>query len=300
LTPLAALRRDRALAPAPFVVGVGRSGTTLLRLMLDAHPQLAIGAETQFVGELIDRAEAGASTAELVELVVESRTWADFGLEPEALRERAGSGGEIGAAGVLRAFYGLCAEARGKPRWGDKTPGYVKRMRPIASTLPEARFVHLIRDGRDVALSRLARGMGAEKSIGEIAALWQRRIENARRQAKRLRGRYLELRYEDLVAAPEQPLRRVCELIELEYDAAMLSYHEDASERLSQLGDLAAERGRRERPGSERLAAHALAAEPPSAARTGAWRTEMSERDRAAFKSVAGPLLRELGYDVPS
>jgi hypothetical protein len=299
LTRLAALRRDRTIAPAPFVVGVGRSGTTLLRLMLDAHPQLTIGAETQFVSELIDRAEAGGSSAELVELVVGSRTWADFGLEPEALRERAG-GGEIGAAGVLRAFYGLCAEASGKPRWGDKTPGYVKRMRPIASTLSEARFVHLIRDGRDVALSRLARGMGAEKSIDEIAALWQRRIENARRQAKRLRGRYLELRYEDLVAAPEQPLRRVCELIELDYDATMLSYHEGASERLSQLGDLAPSSGRRERAGSERLASHALAAEPPTAARTGAWRTEMSERDRVAFESVAGPLLRELGYDVPS
>lgn len=286
---------EGAPPPAPFVVGVGRSGTTLLRLMLDAHPALAIGPETQFVPELIDRAEQGAGATELVETIVSARTWADFDLDPVALRERAAaSGGD--AAGVLRAFYRLCAEARGKPRWGEKTPGYVKRMRPIAGVLGEARFVHLIRDGRDVALSRRARGMGEGKPIAATAELWRRRIENARRQAKRLGGRYLELRYEDLIADPEASLRRVCELIELDYDPAMLSYHEGAGERLGELGDLAANDARGGRSGSERQAAHSLAAEPPSEARSGAWRTEMSAADQAEFEAVAGALLTELGY----
>jgi hypothetical protein len=281
--------------PAPFVVGVGRSGTTLLRLMLDAHPALAIGPETQFVPELIDRAEQGAGTAELVETIVSARTWDDFGLERAALAERvAASGG--GAGDVLRAFYELCAEARGKPRWGEKTPGYVKRMRPIAAVLGEARFVHLIRDGRDVALSRRARGMGEGKPIAATAELWRRRIENARRQAKRLDRRYIELRYEDLISGPEAALGRVCELIELDYDPVMLSYHENAAERLGELGDLAANDARRERSGSERQAAHSLAARPPSEARSGAWRTEMSDSDQAEFEAVAGALLTELGY----
>jgi hypothetical protein len=286
--------------PAPFVVGVGRSGTTLLRMMLDAHPQLAIPAETHFLPELIERSEAGASADELVATILAARTWGDFGLEPELLRERVESDAAGDAAGVARAFYGLCADARGKPRWGDKTPGYVKRMRPIAAALAEARFVHLLRDGRDVALSRLARGMGRDKQLAEVAELWSRRIERARRQAKRLRGRYLELRYEDLVTDPEPALRRVCELVELDYDPAMLAYHERAGERLTELGDLEPVDSRAGRGGAERIAAHSLTTSPPSGSRIGAWRNEMSAADRAAFEAVGGDLLRELGYEVLS
>lgn len=296
MTPLR--RRPQTGPPAPFIIGVGRSGTTLLRMMLDAHPELAIPPETHFIPEILERGESGESGGGLVRAIAASRTWGDFGLDREALAARAGAGAS--AAEVIRAFFALYAEAQGKPRWGDKTPGYVKRMRPIAAGLPEARFVHLIRDGRDVALSRRARGMGEEKTIEQVADLWTRRIENARRQAKRLHGRYLELRYEDLVADPEPALRQICELVELDYDPAMLRYHERAGERLAELGDLGPEGERRERSGAERQAAHSLAAAPPSSARTGAWREGMSTADRERFEAVAGPLLAELGYDVPS
>ncbi len=299
MNPLAR-RRGQGPPPAPFVVGVGRSGTTLLRLMLDAHPRLAIPAETHFVPELIERQRECRASGELAEAIIASRTWGDFGLDPESLRVAVRDAGAEDATAVLRIFYGLCAAREGKDRWGDKTPGYVKRMRPIAEALAEARFVHLIRDGRDVALSRRARGMGAAKPIDEVAELWKRRIENARRQAKRLRGRYLELRYEDLVAEPEPSLRRICELVELDFDPAMLSYHERAEERIAELGDLGDEGARAARPGSERQAAHALAATPPSAARTEVWRTEMGPGERAEFEAVAGGLLAELGYDLPS
>jgi len=298
VTPLRR-RRSAVPPPAPFVVGVGRSGTTLLRMMLDAHPELAIPPETHFVPGLIERAHEGAGVDALVDEIVGARAWADFGIRAERLRERV-TGQEGGGAAVLRAFYGLCAEREGKGRWGDKTPIYVRSMRPIGGELPEARFVHLIRDGRDVALSRRARGMGAGKPIADTADRWRRRIEEARAQARRLRGRYFELRYEDLVTRPEPQLRRVCELIELDYDAAMLDYHERAGERLAELGDLPAEGDRRERAGAERQASHALAASPPTSARTGAWRERMSPADRAEFEAVAGGLLVELGYEVPS
>jgi Sulfotransferase family len=284
-------------APAPFVVGVGRSGTTLLRLMLDAHPQLAIGPETQFVGDLVDQDILGAGAAELIDRIVTARTWEDFGLSRVEFAERA-AGHDL--AGVLRAFYSLYAESQSKARWGEKTPGYVRRMEPISRALPEAYFVHLIRDGRDVALSRRARGMGADKPMHKTAFLWCKRIQDARSQARRLDGRYMELRYEDLVADPEPHLRRICEFIELEFDPAMLRHNESAAERLAELGDLEAEDGRQARDANERATAHARAQEPATTARTGAWRTEMSLDDRRAFEAVAGDLLRELGYDLLS
>jgi hypothetical protein len=278
------------LPPAPFVVGVGRSGTTLLRLMLDAHPQLAIGPETQFLADLIHLDDP-------VEGIVGSRTWGDFGLDPDEFAQRA-AGQDL--SGVLRAFYGLYAEAQGKPRWGEKTPGYVRNMDSIATVLPEAHFIHLIRDGRDVALSRRARGMGADKPMAKTATLWRRRIEDARSQARKLDGRYLEVRYEDLVADPEPQLRRICELIELDFDSAMLRHADAAPERLAELGDLAAAGERQARDAGERAVAHARAKGPATTARTGAWRTEMDEDDRHEFETVAGELLRDLGYDLLS
>jgi len=292
--------RSRTPPPAPFVVGVGRSGTTLLRLMLDAHPRLAIPAETHFVPELIAREQAGGHAQELVAEIVGSRTWGDFGIDPERLSARVHELADGAVAGVLRAFYELCAEQRDKPRWGDKTPVYVAHMRTIAAVLPEARFVHLIRDGRDVALSRRERGMGAGKPIGDAARLWRRRVESARKQARRLRGRYLELRYEDLVASPEAELRRICALIELEFEPAMLDYHRAAADRLAELGDLDPAGTRPGRSGAERRRAHAPAVRPPEPERAGGWRERMGEADRAEFEAEAGPLLAELGYDVAS
>jgi hypothetical protein len=297
------LRRGRGEArpPAPFVVGVGRSGTTLLRLMLDAHPRLAIPAETHFIPGLIERANAGASDNELAASITRARNWGDFGLEPDELGERVAVLDRGGAAAVIRCFYELYAERQGKPRWGDKTPIYVTRMREIGDELGEARFVHLIRDGRDVALSRRRRGMGSGKPIADTAERWKRRIERARAQARRLKGRYLELRFEDLVDDPAPGLRRVCELVGLDYDPAMLDYHRRAGERLAEMGgDLEAREGRLPRSGDERLSSHALATGPPRAERTEAWRAEMSEADRREFEAVAGGLLAELGYDVPS
>jgi hypothetical protein len=285
--------------PAPFIVGVGRSGTTLLRLMLDAHPELTIPPETHFLPELIEACgRRQASADRLLEIVVSQRQWGDFGLEAEELERRFAAVEPLEAGGVLRAFYRLYAERAGKPRWGDKTPIYVERMREIEAALPEARFVHLIRDGRDVALSRIRRALGEPPAVRRVARAWRRRIAAARRQARRLRH-YMEARYEDLVGDAEPTLRRICEFIELPWDPAMLDYHERAAERLREMaGDLPPRGGKALRPGSERLAAHALAAEPPKQERVGAWREEMNPADVAAFEDAAGALLRDLGYEV--
>ena len=149
--------------------------------MLDAHPELAIPPETQFLPELIDR---GGD----VGVILGARTWPDFGTR-RGRAARAHRRARRAPGDVARAFYGLYAEREGKPRWGEKTPAYVRHMPAIAAELPEARFVHLIRDGRDVAVSRRRRGMGAGKPMADTARLWRRRIEEARRQSKRLGSR---------------------------------------------------------------------------------------------------------------
>ena len=128
----------RPPAPAPFIVGVPRSGTTLLRLMLDAHPALAIPTETHFGPELIAACRGGGLDRDgVVELIAGHNRWQTFELDRSSIRDRLAAGRSIEGGEALRAFYDAYAEAQGKPRWGDKTPGYLREMRLIQKALPE-------------------------------------------------------------------------------------------------------------------------------------------------------------------
>jgi hypothetical protein len=298
--------RSEPTVTAPFVVGVGRSGTTLLRMMLDAHPELAIPPETHFVNPLIQASGRIRFTPQTACRTIardERRRWSDFGLDEAELLARFEGIEPFNTSDALRAFFVLYAEKHGKPRWGDKTPDYVRKMRKIQKTLPEARFIHVIRDGRDAGLSqnaRIARRGKEPVPPREMARRWRKRIIKAREDAAQVDG-YIEVRYEDLIDDTETVLRRVCELIELDFDPAMLTYHERASERLQEMaGALPAQKGRPEREAGERLAAHAMTTKPPDADRVAVWKREMSESDTAEFEQAAGYLLEEFGYETVS
>ena len=292
---------DPKRPPAPFIVGVNRSGTTLLRMMLDAHPELTIPPETHFIPEVIRRANHENTRRRLIRSITKHPRWGDFGLDEEEFRARAKQVRPLTAANAIRCFYDLYAEGQGKPRWGDKTPRYMRAMPRISRALPEARFVHLIRDGRDVALSQRERVIdGAPVPMAAMAERWQRRIIAAREGAAEIRGKgYEEVRYEDLVADAEGTLRRICAFVELDFDPAMLDYHERATDRLAEMDrDLDNSDNGVVRTGTNRLAAHALTSEPPTTDRSGRWLTEMTAGELAEFESVAGELLAELGYEL--
>ncbi len=292
--------------PAPFIVGVGRSGTTLIRLMLDAHPDMAIPPETHFIPQMIESFGAIRVTPERVlEAMVTAQQsgWEESGVDSEAFLEELRGIRHLNAPDSLRAFFNLYAERHGKARYGEKTPRYVQSIDGIAQALPEARFIHMIRDGRDVALStnkRLVELRNAKPvPIAKMAKRWRGRIIAARRSAGNSE-RYMEVRYEDLVLDTEPVLRRVCEFIELPWDPVMLRYHETASERLQEM-NVDHERDGRKRgilTGEERMKAHALTSAPPQADRTAVWKTGMDPADVEAFESTAGDLLAELGYET--
>jgi hypothetical protein len=293
--------------PAPFVVGVSRSGTTLLRLMLDAHPELTIPPETHFVPKLVNVCERlsadGAATATIreqaLEVMVTHPRWGDFGLDAEEVRERLERHDPLTAGDAARSFYEAYAAREGKARWGDKSPPYTWKALRIQRALPEAHFVHLIRDGRDVALSLGEVSWGPD-DVAEAARKWVGELRRARKRARRLlAGTYMEARYEDLVSDPERVLTRICKFVDLPWSDAMLDYHRRAEERMRR------EMQRELKPlgggtitAQERTRQHQLVSQPPSANRIGRWRTEMAPEDRQAFESVAGKLLAKLGYEV--
>jgi hypothetical protein len=286
--------------PAPFVVGLTRSGTTLLRMMLDSHRLLTIPPETHFVPDLIKAARDGGDAEAMLAAITSNRTWGDFGISEEEMRRRLAEVEPGDAAAAVRAFYTAYAERIGKPRWGDKTPAYMLSVQRIGRALPEARFIHLIRDGRDVALSQRARAINEQPPPAEQAARWVKRIRKSREQAAALKGpRYAEARYEDLVREPEPTLRRICELCELEWDPGMLTYYERAEERLAEMaGELRPEGHHARQEAGYRIENHKPTTRPPDPSRLDKWRREMSEQDLTAYEEVAGEMLRDLGYEV--
>jgi len=289
----------RRPTPVPFVVGVGRSGTTLLRLMLDAHPDLAMPPETGFIPGLIAAAKReGATPESLLEAITSHRKWGDFPISEEELLDRWRSLERLRARPAVRAFYELYAEKQSKPRWGDKTPGYTMYMRRISRVLPEARFIHVIRDGRAVALSRMRTLALRPTEMEKVARRWRKRLGKAREQGAQL-DHYLEVRYEELVREPEPNLRRVAEFIDLPWEEGMLSYHRRSEERLAELDrDIPAWGKKLPRSAESRMALHQQTTKPPDETRIDRWRTELSADEVATFEREAGALLVELGYPL--
>jgi Sulfotransferase family len=271
-------------ADAPVIVlGVRRSGTTLLRVMLDRHRLLAVPDESYFVPQLARRHRSPVDPLAFEDDLRRLPTLVEWGLSAEAVAERLRPGLTTGEA--IAAVFQTYAAARRKPRWGDKTPLYMQHLPLLERLFPDAVYVHLVRDGRDAALSFLSvppgimtEGWGHPRDAAGFACQWATEVRAARALGDRVGpGRYLEVRYEALVARPEEELRRICAFAGLEYDPELLGYvgnTESASKEHQQ-----------------RLN------EPP---RVGVrdFRTEMSAADREAFESVAGDLLGALGYEV--
>jgi len=215
-----------------FVVGAGRSGTTLLRLMLDAHPSFALPPESHFVVALASprlRLENRPDVA--LERVLEHPRFVRWDLDADRVRAAVAERRPAALPDLLRIVFETYADAHGKPRWGDKTPGYVAHLPLVAKYFPDARFVHIIRDGRAVAASVASKPSGPPNAVS-AAYWWRALVRHGRRDGRALGRRYLEVRYEELVSDPTAVLTRVCQHLGTDYDPAMLEYWRTAASRL--------------------------------------------------------------------
>lgn len=288
--------------PMPIVVGSPRSGTTLLRLMLDAHSELSIPPETGFLtlgpnlrgnGEQLRRNFYDA----IVNYGHPGPSWNDFEISKEDFWSALSEITPFSVAEGYRAFYRLYATRRGKPRWGDKTPVYCKHLDTIRQLLPEARFIHIIRDGRDAALSLRRMWFSPGWEIETQASYWRECIVSARR-AGAGHADYLEIHYEDLVLNTRATLERVCEHINLTYEDAMLNYHERAHDRLREHKGRSLPDGTPFLTQEQRFQQQQRATKPLDASCVFAWKQEMNTDERRRFQVVAGDVLAELGYEV--
>ncbi len=323
-------RRIRALRPGDydmvfFIAGEMRSGTSWLRRTLTVHPEISCGQEGSFFGWNYDHEEIpvypGPVSSFTRSLAVsdEFRIWHDLPWNQwtDDYEE------DLRALCRLSVDYFLAKRVArtGRRIVGDKSPQHTENLDEIHQIYPDARIVHIVRDGRDVAVSamhhwwRLAkdqeggifeltpeelelrdaylenrerflaegRSIFTEERLEQLARRWSYRVGKARRDGPTLYGnKYLEIRYEDLLRDTPATLERVLLLLDARRGVAMERCLEASSfERVSQRRQGEEDSGSFFRKGV-----------------AGDWRDVFTERDRALYKKVAGKRLVELGYEA--
>lgn len=261
--------------PAPvFVVGMNGSGTSMLIDCLGNHPLLfAAARETRTIprfiatldsyGDLTDDAnflKLWRSISDTPALVILNggvppplpQNWRDF---PRSL------------ASILDAVFRHFATQQGKVRWAEKTPQHVQHLDALHQLFPKAKFVHIIRDGRDCAASFSRRW---QRSPELTVYRWKYAVECGRSSGKNLGDSYLEVRYEDLTSYPDEWMQKICEFIDLPFDQCVLLSRKPQSEKPIKSG---------------RIEQHASR-----------WNTYFSEKKVKKLEHISGKNLKELGY----
>jgi hypothetical protein len=258
--------------PPIFVGGAGRSGTTLMRVILDSHPNIACGPELKVIPRIC-------------------QLWHEFqtAFSP-ALREYSLEAGDINGAfaQLILSLLDKYRQHTGKPRLAEKSPNNVFFFEHLHYLFPESPLIHIIRDGRDVVCSLLEMDWRNPKTgerleytqnARKAAEYWAKAVRAGQiaRQKASLAARYQEVRYEQLVAQPEATLQKVFAFVEEPWDPAVLRFHE-------QRRNLAGE-----------SSAAQVSTELYQSA-VGRWQRDLKPEDKQAVKDAAGDLLLVLGY----
>lgn len=258
--------------PPFFIVGCGRSGTTLLRVALNRHSHLAIPQEGLFALDYL-MADPSVPVSTMRELIVGEYELGEWGLNvtAEDLRDCAD------AVKLVIRLHELYAAQEGKEAWGDKTPRFVLYWKLLKRVFPDARFLHVVRDPRAVAHS-LVNSDVHRSTYYHGAKRWERDVSAGLEMERALRSDALRVPYEDLVAEPDQVFHKICHFLGVPFES---------------VGD-AFDRGSAYDPYYQNI--HRLVSKPITSARRDAWRSEMSCEQVRVVESIASRSMTDLGY----
>ena len=270
--------KRRMSKPPIFIVGAPRSGTTLLRNLLNRHPKLAICGETRFYHYIYTRRRAFGDLSNrenrrrLVEEYLSTERAERLGMNLLGLGERL-----LSRATGYREFFTCLleqyAESQGKQRSGEKTPHHALFAETLCKWYPGAVILHLVRDPRDVVAS-LQRMQWASNSVVANAWMWKQCNVAALRSAHR--PEYLLVHYEPLVTQPEHELAKICAFADEDFDPCML------------LPD------RQPPPNRSQLRPHQQAV---TLERRGTWRELLTPDEVSLIEWAVGPHLPAFGYE---
>lgn len=254
--------RPESGQPGPFfIVGAERSGTTLFRLILMTHPEIACHSEFEYVVDWLDPSTGDVQLDEFRNQLAGHRKFPTLFEVREELTIKPQI--EVSQREIARAFLEQHRREEGKQVIGATVHRHFDRVLHI---WPNARFIHIYRDPRDVSRSAVKMGWAGSPYHGIAGWLHSEKLWDHLRE-KLTPDRWTDIQYEQLVASPEQELTRICEFLEVEYDDVMLDYHKGTTYDVL------------------------------DPAMTYQWRKRMSEKDLRLVETMLGERLGQLGYE---
>lgn len=271
--------------PFTFIIGCPRSGTTLLRAMLHSHSEIAVPPESYFILPALRYSPVNVEfdskdRRAILDQILDQKSFEKWGLDRVDLLSIVEDDSIKDAAATVASVYAAFASLHGKKIAIDKTPHHTEHVGRLSRAYPDSRFIHLVRDGRDVIPSLQAMPYFPPK-YRDAAMYWRERSLSGR-GALAIVGssRYHEVRYEDLLADPERELSRLCGFLGFEFEPEMLTYHERAESVIASMGNVDYHQNIRRAP-----------------APTRDWRTDYDQRTLALFEAIAGDALAVFGYE---
>ncbi len=269
-----------------IVVGCARSGTTLVQVMIQSHPRLAMPPENRFLMPVYRRRlEFGdlrepANREAVAQFITGRKTkFGDLGIDPDAVRQRFNEV-EPTIGSLIGSVLALYAERYGKARWGDKRPNYVQHLEVLLRLFPDAQILHVIRDGRDCVASLKHMPWW---TFGYPASVykWVQALKTAEWARATLRpDQYFEVRYEDLVARPRAELERLCAYLGEDLDEAMLAHHRSVDEEVPDYKGW-----------------HERVRQPVSQAAVQRWQRDLTSDEVRLFELLGARQLKAAGYE---
>jgi hypothetical protein len=264
-----------------FIVGAARSGTTVMRLALNAHPRLAVPSETNFFLNIWPRHDPPRDWPHAVNsfmALCERRLRPSVDLEP--IRTDLLSRRHADFRDLLALPLAAWARNEGKSRWGEKTPEHIFYGAQIARLFPRAKVIEITRDPR-AAVASMNRSVFRSDDSTRNALYWRYVMRTGHTSLIKAMGagQVMSVRYEDLVSDPEQTLRAVCDFLGEDFETDMLAFHERASNYLPE----------------SRSSADPKLAKPVEANLSG-WRKNLSQKQVAVIESICRREMEALGY----
>lgn len=296
-----------------FIVGMQRSGTTLLRSVLSSHPSLTIAPETHFLTSFVDHGANAdpmdmAGFLEFWSKFSASTRFLDLGLDESGIRQAIIDGEDLSYRNVFGNVLNAYARKMGKPRWGEKTPSHLRYIHVLLQWFPGARVIYLVRDPRAVAGSLVQvpwrNSSAGNRGLRKLEPKPVRRLRRVFHDASTWQSdleRYLVpwatdprvkvVRYEDLTQRPEQTARAVCTFLNETFDTGMIGSRSwsDVPPPGAQVFDGKFESWRREHLEKTLQPVHSHSVEK--------WRSELSALEVGVIESVCKRGMRLMGYD---
>ena len=273
------------LAPPIFIVGAPRSGTTLMAVLLDRHSNIAIGPETQFFTEFVPRnwADKTPKTHEqLVDSALAFKRIADFHLDREQLLHHFRQY-ELTLPNLLRTIIEVHALRNSKSRPGEKSPQHLMHIPAILDHVPEAKFVCVLRDGRDVVRSLLEAPWALPKNPRRFRLFcirWNDAAEQTLYYQRTLTPhRFMTVKFEDILRQPRPEVEKICNFIGEEFETTQLETVQPSNVI----------------PGWEKQW-KTKASETLDPGRIEAWRKSADQKQIWAMNSMMGDMLERMGY----